>query len=648
MIGIESHTRWSAPPSWALWQRQLLATMSDAVEPFLAKYTNPDGTLIWCGRLHRGDSADDFYEPFYNWPLLYLLGGDDRLLELSLRQWEAMLRQLDAMGQLHQEYERYSDQFHQSEANLFFYLLCLADPDNLRLREQAARFARFFTDPHFGNYDPALRLIRSPINGSEGPHPYKADRIYAWHPAMRVYGLPFDDVPGVSHFDDLKDPALARVMGRAMHERMSRGDAAANLSVSSLVAHAYLLSGKDEYRRWVGEYVGVWQERARQNGGMLPDNVGLSGQVGEYLDGKWYGGLYGWAWPHGYYSVGMASMVAAQAALLVSGDGAALDLPRIMLQRMLERSRIAPVNRLSMTLRHHFGGLIDPDKPDQEALVIPYRHNDAGWFDEHPVGATIPTAIWFLGQRSEDWDRLQYLRAHSGVDWRRFVPFRNKEDAGHEPPWLCFLAGENPDYPETFLRYSYAQVAARLDRIRNDQEDLREVSDEEIDVKVHHWQLHNPVTTEALVQLTLGAPQLLYNGGLLMASLRYFDAERKRPGLPADVAALVQIVEAERVVVELVNLSVFAVRELIVQAGAFAEHELTLVRYSSIEQIDETLIYPGAQQTDAATPRAALREEVAVSVNGRYLAVRLHPATSIRLAIGLRRYVYTPSARFPV
>ena len=58
------------------------------------------------------------------------------------------------------------------------------------------------------------------------------------------------------------------------------------------------------------------------------------------------------------------------------------------------------------------------------------------------------------------------------------------------------------------------------------------------------------MTTEALIQLTLGAPQLLYNGGLLLARLRYFDAQRRRPGLPPDVAALVETLEARRTVVQ--------------------------------------------------------------------------------------------------
>src|SRR5437763_10824948 len=100
-------------------------------------------------------------------------------------------------------------------------------------------------------------------------------------------------------------------------------------------------------------------------------------------------------------------------------------------------------------------------------------------------------------------------------DWKMVITFRNKEDCGHEQPWLRFLAGENPAYPETILSESYGQVCRRLELIRQDQEDLTQVN-------IHHWQELNPVLTEALIQLTLGAPQVIYNGGLLLSRVRYF------------------------------------------------------------------------------------------------------------------------------
>jgi hypothetical protein len=56
-----------------------------------------------------------------------------------------------------------------------------------------------------------------------------------------------------------------------------------------------------------------------------------------------------------------------------------------------------------------------------------------------------------------------------------------------------------------------------------------------------------------LIQLTMGGPLFMYNGGLPVTRLRYFDAQRKRPGLPEDVGALVEKLEDKRAVLHLVT-----------------------------------------------------------------------------------------------
>ena len=117
-------------PAWALMERQLLKAMEESVQPFLAKYTREDGTLFWRDPSTGRCSEDDLYESFYNWPLLYLLGGGDHLLPLAHRQWDAMTRQLTRFGAAYKEYGRGTDAFHQAEGDMYFYLLCLADPDN--------------------------------------------------------------------------------------------------------------------------------------------------------------------------------------------------------------------------------------------------------------------------------------------------------------------------------------------------------------------------------------------------------------------------------------------------------------------------------------------------------------------------------------
>ncbi len=171
---IESDIALREAPSWALLERHLFALMEDSLEPFIGKYTHPDGRLIWREGQHPSrDGADDFYESFYNWPELYLLGGGGRCLELGDRQWDATTRLMEEIGLVKKEYEIGYDQFHQSESYIYFYLLCMADPANAKQLDRARRFAGFYLneDPEAINYDFEKHIVRAPYNGSMGPRP---------------------------------------------------------------------------------------------------------------------------------------------------------------------------------------------------------------------------------------------------------------------------------------------------------------------------------------------------------------------------------------------------------------------------------------------------------------------------------------------
>ena len=140
-------------------------------------------------------------------------------------------------------------------------------------------------------------------------------------------------------------------------------------------------------------------------------------------------------------------------------------------------------------------------------MLVPFRHSDRGWFDYNPMLASVPMALWHHGSDPAGRRRLAELRERAGYDWRIVRSFRNKEEAGHEEPWFAFLTGDNPDYPEKILAAAQAQVRHRLARMRAH----RDVDVPEADI--HLWQQCNPVVTEALVQLTWGGPQVIYNGG---------------------------------------------------------------------------------------------------------------------------------------
>jgi hypothetical protein len=628
-------------PAWAALQRRLIETMNQAVYPYLEKYTRADGSLIWRDgnddSYQSRDGADDFYESFYNWALLYLLGGDDRLLALAHRAWDGVTEQLTRLGLVRDEYERGYDQFHQGESYIYFYFLCLADPTNPKLIERSRRFANLYTDPQAGNYDPVHKIIRAPHNGSEGARwgYFDAEPVYGWYPYMQPYGLPYQDVEGITSYDDLKNPALAARMGAIMQERMGKGDVATNLIVTSLITNAYLLTGDETYKAWLLEYVGAWQERAAQNSGLLPDNVGLSGEVGEYIGGKWYGGLYGWSWPHGYYNIGMAAILAGANAYLLTRDSVWLDLPRRQIDAIHAKGETRTLKDLAMSLGHHWIGLLDQHMPDTQIFVVPYRVQDTGWFDYQTPTPVYPIALWNLTFSADDWARVEQLRQTSLTDWRKVIPFRNKEDAGHEQPWLCYLRGENPDYPEQMLRESLFKVARRLALIKQDDKDLTQVS-------IHHWQELNPVTTEALIQLTLGAPQIIYNGGLLFCQVRYFDADKRRPGLPSDVAALVERAEADHIVVQLVNLNMFEARDVLIQAGAFGEHQFIGATYAA--RVSD---YPGVQGPGGYAAPDMQTEDRTIPMDDHLLRVQLPPATEIRLQLQIKRFINQPSYRLP-
>lgn len=612
-----------AIPGWARRQRDLIGLMQASVEAFLQRYV-ADDRLIWGHTYPKTrDGADDFYEAAQNWPLLYLLAGNAQLWEQSQRLWDGITRQLTELGLLYKEYERGYDQFHQSESYIYFYFLCLARPLHARNRNRARRFAGLYLneDPETLNYDPELRLIRAPHNGSGGPrwglnddHP----PVYAYSPGMARYGLPYPDLPGIHSFEDLRHPEKAERMGRAMQSRMGRGDVAANLGVTSLVANAFLLTGDDKYRRWVLDYLAAWQQRAQAGGGLIPDNVGLSGQVGEYLNGRWYGGLYGWTWPHGYYNIGQAVAVAGQNATLLSGDPAWLELARTQYDRMMDLGQRRKPEPAHMSLHRH--DVLQDHIADGQAdsmFLIPYRIDDNGWFDWQPMGAMHPFALWNVSGIEEDEARIRRLHNAEQKDWSGVTSYRLKEDSGHERPWLAFLDGLNPDYPERILDVALEQVRKRLRMIEEDDADLRSV-------RIHHWQEHNPVTTEALVQLTLGAPQPLYNGGLLQAPVRHHDPDTGQPGLPPEVAVLITGRSAESISLTAVNVGRDQTRRLKVQAGAYGEHSFTGAVVHGAER------QPGSERPVTGTWPA------------RDVTLTLPPEHGLRCTLGMQRFRHTP------
>ena len=578
------------PPAWAVWERFLLAALYPAAKEYLDKFTRPAGTLVWRAVWPGMDGSDDGYEGFHNWPMYYVLGGPPEIHDLSRKLWDGVTRQFTAYGQVHNEFDGYYDWMHHGESYIYIYWFGLANPTVAKDRERALRFAGLYMgeDPQAPNWDPELKLIRSPINGSHGPRFVNSAEDWVTHrPILADYPLPFDDIPNVTESSAWNDDEKFPYILEALNSRMMRGDVPLNLTATSLILNAYMYTGEEKYKQWVIDYVKAWIERTRKNGGITPDNVGLSGKIGEYMDGKWWGGYYGWRWPHGFFNILESTTISATNALLVTGDRNYLAFPRSQIDVVTRHAR-------------HVG----------KRIVVPHRYKDDGWYAYQRLNPKYLINLWYASELDEDWQRIE---EHDDVEAWKTLPYRKaKGDDNNERPWVSFLRGENPDYPVNVLRGTYKETLRRLELIRTD----RTTPDEQ---DVHHFQQHNPVVVESLVQLTLGGPNHIYHGGLLHCRVRYFDPVQRRPGLPPDVAALVETIDRQGITLKLVNLHPTEQREVIVQAGAYGEHSFTHVKHGNERR----------------------------EVNGKHLKVKLSAGTIGTLSLGMKRYVNQPTYAFP-
>jgi hypothetical protein len=352
---------------------------------------------------------------------------------------------------------------------------------------------------------------------------------------------------------------------------------------------------------------------------MLPDNVSPDGDVGGLHEGRWFGGHYGWTWPHGLHSVGMSALIGGLNAAFVSGDDSHLDVTRTMLDEVLEHAITASVEETPFSLR---GGWLtrygaDASKP---ALLVPHRHGRAGWFDYGPMQLDLPMWLWWWSRDPRDLERLRRVIDGMPETDEPVKPFRDKVEAGHEAPWFAFLQGELPDYPERALSMALGQVARRVAVMESEALDPATVH-------LHFWQRVNPVVTEVLGQLITGTPQTLYNGGLPFAAVAYDDVERGRPGLPPDVAALVTRLDEDRIELELVNLSTTRARRVAVRPSRFGEERLAAVASRG----ERGGVHPGPSTAYGSTPGTPFVDETMLDETS--VIVDLPPAHRAQLTL---------------
>ena len=567
-----------SPPNWALLERQLLEANAAACEEYFARYFDERGYLLCVERWGGNDGPDDAIENCNDWPILHLLGAPDVVRQLYERAWEGHLRQYTAAktkdvpmardGMYYKEFPVMFDWMHNGEGLAVFNLTGLCNPHDNLFQQRTRRYAGFYMneDPGAPNYDPQHKIIRSMFNGSRGPLMRKATALdWAGDPVeVENRFLPghgertYEEM--LAHFKDYTDTV---------------GDHPQNLRATTLAFNAYALSHEEKYKRWALEYIDAWVERAKVNGGVFPSNVGLDGKIGSSAGGKWYGGVYGWGFSVIVPQTGeiahrtrtMSAFAGLMNAWMFTSDNKYLDAWRAQLDAINAQSRV-----------------IDGK------TMYPRMYGDNGWYA---------------------WTEAPY--AEHALD---MYCLSMKEDDLRRVPknlWLEYLQGKRPDYPESALRRDLAEVRKRTLAMRDDPTtpDTRLADDP---------YRYNPASVDALLHLTAGGIHPGRGGNILCARLRYFDPFRRRAGLPDDVAALVTKLTDDETEVTLVNVNQLADRTVIVQAGAYGEHQF----------------------------QAIVRQDSKTETNTTHLRVKLGPGAGEKLTLKMKRHVNPVTFDFPI
>ena len=585
------------PPEWALLERALLQANSEAVEAFAARYLDDQGYLLHTPRWGTLDGPDDAIETFYNWTLLHTLGGSDSVLELYKKGLEGHLKQYNELrtelttlaenGAYHREFITQSDWFHTAEGMRAFLLMGHSDPEDNKFVERMERFAQMYTgeDSEVGNYDPEYKIIKSIWNGSLGPMLRQAT----------VYDWVGDPIPGKFHL--LHNPAgkselldlekwYPRMLAHCEEYLDSIGDSFLNLAATLLTTNAYALTGKEKYRTWTLEYLDAWKERAAATGGMIPSNIGLDGTLGGAHNGQWWKGTYGWNFTifdgelqkianRNYFQV--STFPGFGNGLLLTGDQGYIDVLRKQMDLILQAGKVENSQKLLPVM---YG---DPRGYGYDGEPEFYQYEPVTYSDRL-------AEIYLWSMNPADLDRVSLERE----------------------PWLAFLQGMDADYPRRAMQSDFEHIRNRMELMRNDTTTAEtRLADYLLGIM--------PATTKTLSKLMLGG--YFANGRIwvLHSRLRYFDPTRQRAGLPEDVAALVHQLSDDSVSVTLVNINQLESRDVIVQAGGYAEHQFT--------------------QLDIAGDTWEMNSDT--------FALRLAPGAGEQLTLKMKRYANTPDLSFP-
>lgn len=564
-----------AAPRWATLERQLLAENVPACREFFRKYFDDRGYLQCVVRWGANDGPDDAFENFNRWPELHALGASDEISQMFMKGHEGLLKQytearttvvpIARAGMYYKEFIVQSDWMHHGEGLQLFNRMGLSIPGDRKYRERAQRFAGLYMgeDPEAPNYDPVHKIIRSMQNGSRGPMLRKATPIDWVGDPLDVTG--FNALHGESTFDQF--------LAHYKEYTDVVGDHFLNLVATTLPMDAYLIDNEPRYKKWIVDYMDAWLDRMTQNAGIIPSFVDLDGRIGG-AERQWWKNAYGWGFSPINPVTGRRedrnriprALVGFNNALLVTGDRKYIDAWRTMIEAVNSHAR-------------DNGGRKE----------YPTMHGADGWYGWRDTPWNVGALeVWYWSQQGGDRERVG----------------RNE--------WVQYLDGQTPSYPEQAIERDLLGIQQRVSAMRKDATPAaKRLADNMLD--------YNPAATESLVQLMWGGLLPGREGGLVNARLRYFDLDRRRAGLPEDVAALVSRLGDTQTTVTLINLNQSQRRTVVVQGGAYGEHRLVSVTN-------------GTATTDVDAP---------------VLTVELEPGCGATLELQMKRYANTPTIKHP-
>ena len=239
-------------------------------------------------------------------------------------------------------------------------------------------------------------------------------------------------------------------------------------------------------------------------------------------------------WVSGAPHIIRAELTSGKVATLLTGDTRWMELPR---------------SQLALLRKH--------GKTENGQFLIPIRHNETDWHRFQRENPSDYVHLWFTSHEDRDWAQIE-----------RLAEARKKASgkiSDQDLEWAYFVKGSNPGFAERALSRDLRTVIRKIEFIQKEHGDPETFVD-------NKWILSDPMMLDNLIRLSIGGLPVRVQGEMLYSQVRYFDGERRRSGLPADVAALITRIEKDWIEMEVINLDALKPRQLIIQGGAYGEH----------------------------------------------------------------------------